>query len=43
MVEPMAVKMVEWLVACLEAIKVELLVDKMVDVLDEKKAVSKVG
>ena len=38
MVEPMAVKMVEWLVACLEAMKVELLAEKMVDELVEKKA-----
>jgi len=35
MAELMAVKMVEWLVACLEAIQVELLADKMVDVLVE--------
>ena len=43
MVEPMAVKMVEWLVECLEAMLVDLLADKMDDVLVEKKAVSKVG
>jgi len=38
MVEVMAVMMVEWLVACLEAIQVELLADKMVDVMVGKKA-----
>ncbi len=38
MVGPMAVMMVEWLVACLEAIQVELLADKMDDELVEKKA-----
>ncbi len=43
MAEPMAVKMVELLVECLEAMKVELLADEMDDVLVEKKAVSKVG
>ena len=43
MVEPMAVKMVEWLAVCLEAKWVELWVDEMDELLVEKKASSLVG
>ena len=43
MVEPMEVKMVEWMAVCLEAKWVEWWADEMDDLLAEKMASSLVG